>query len=364
MPCQPPLNYVNPTPRRAFQRPGARNVVYPPRRNVRTPFELRANNANTAPAGCQLSGSRIHEPLTLSFASLSGSGSLVGFSAYAPSGGTYDNADPSAPWNAGPVRKWTNRTLSGSLTLERYENAGLGGNLICYLPPSFPYPAAASASDAWSGTAILGAGGFSVFGVLVTSNYWENPADPYVGACAIRPAAPVAATSIYNTPNGYNTLETCTLTTRTRSGSGYAEPPSGATVQWGSLIETGAATEVLSVPDTEFAALLRAGGAVAGTLSETLPAIYTPTAPASIDPLPFADAVAVRADATFTGLDASRSHEIRAVYRARPLLGGMAYTFAGSAPAVVSGYTATVSHDLPIIPEHGVSLVSLRLVAL
>ena len=43
----------------------------------------------------------------------------------------------------------------------------------------------------------------------------------------------------------------------------------------------------------------------------------------------------------------------------------MSYTFGAAAPVTVSGaWRETLAHDLPLVPLHAVSLVSLQLVSL
>lgn len=62
----------------------------------------------------------------------SGMASLYGFSGYRPTGNTQDDDDPTAPWNSGPILKWRNRTLAGSMEMKdgacNVSCATVGGN--------------------------------------------------------------------------------------------------------------------------------------------------------------------------------------------------------------------------------------------
>ena len=291
-------------------------------------------------------------------ASLAGSGTLRGWSGYRPTGNVQDASDLTAPWNSGPVRKWLSKSLSGYLRAELYTETGLGGDLICLLPASFPIPAAGSYGDTWSGTVSIdpASGAFTSYGSAVARDYGTMP---WTGACDITEGAPGNVTGLDG--GGYDATDVFSLTTRARVAAGYSEPDNPGAVQWASRMETGLATETLSSPDSEYAALDRSGVAVAGALTEAISGTYAATAPGSTDPLGFTDAVAVRVSAPFTGLSLGETYTVRAWLRLRSLTGGADTTTFATSSFTPSASTCEVPFDLPSLPGYGATLVHLDL---
>lgn len=344
MPCTPPRPFQS-EPLPAFRRPGARNVVYPPRRNNRTYYDTHATLPNNGNVCSDAAGEREFAPLTLYFSSLAGSGSLGGVSGYRPTGNTQADGDPEAPWNVGPFRKWTRRTITGHNQIIISAGDGLINCGQCSLQENDG--AAIFAPDAFATVLVWARARSRIFGGGISDacgtdfTDWSDIEDitPFINGAA-----------------GPNTFDLCTPTTQASLYIGVS----------GDATYSGTITATLSDPDTEFSALTRSGGAVAGEARETLPPAYDVTSPKWKGAIGFTNAVAVRVTATFAGLNHARQHVLRGVHLLRPLLGGATVAVPFEAPATISSYTATLSHDLPIITGHGVSLAadSLRLIAL
>lgn len=253
------------------------------------------------------------------FVSLTGAGSLVGFSGYRPTGDASADADPAAPWNAGPRRKWRHRSIEGDFT-----NPGTPCPLYRYTFAGY-----AAVSDA---------GAVDVFATRSTYSFTWTGSACVQSAPDVAPVSQIDSASVSVSPapgsGGSQTIGTATLT--------------GLDVSAGYF--TGAGIERLLVPDTEYAALARAGGAIVGAANEAFPLAIDLTTPSHVGALGFS-ATTVRALLTWRDLTPGQTYTAEVFCTRTPTEGDPVqfsepHTFTATAP------TQTTAYDLPIFSGH------------
>lgn len=307
-----------------------------------------------SPAGGEAS------PDSIAFSSLDGAGSLAGWSAYRPTGNTQDVTDPLAPWNAGAFLKYRTRSIAGVVWSEAFTEEGGGGDLICFLPGSFPIPAAYSTGARWSGVAAFVGAAPATAASKEDKVYYVGGADPFTGACNVSWAAPSPVFGC-DLSAPYFPDELVAETVRIVRGVGIVNAPPESLAQARSINHEGEVIEVIGTPDSFYAAIERAGGGVVGTASESAPGFVATTEPGSADPIPFTAARAIRATAAFSRILVGHAYTLRAWYRLRGLDGRDDTTLAADAAYTPAASSVSIPHDLPVVPGYAVSLTALRL---
>lgn len=288
------------------------------------------------------------EPDSVAFISRSGSGSLIGFSGYRPTGNTQDDADPAAPWNVGPVLKWRRKVRTGAVgfygdysadPVTPYTNVrkdGFGGF------EAFDGATGAYAAECTYGTA------FSQDYPPDVSPSWDSMTP------ALEPGWPAGNPGIFSPPQGYLfTLRRLIVANVSASSDPRVTHYSTCYFE-------------LQEPDTAFDAITRAGGYVTGTLRESLAGLVGLTGPSSApidntNSIPITDGVGVRATALFRDLDVGAAYTLRAWYSLRGLDGRADSSLSADEDFTASASVETIVHHLPVMPGYGVSLSALRL---
>jgi hypothetical protein len=296
-------------------------------------------------------------PDSIGYSSLSGAGQLVGVSAFRPSDNTQLAGDAEAPWNLGPVLKWQRRTQSAAGAVSRV-----------VLANGVPYGDGGGSSFSGTGFQYIEPAGNSASGSIEYTRYSVTsfiPIQPGESSCGLGLRVELFGCTPPVTQGYFAELAqgirqtTATLDIITFPGvaatGGDGNPFSS------SLLANFTIQTRNEMPDSFFAALIRAGGLIAGESRESLPGIVAITTPESLAPLPFSAVTAVRATPLFRGLVVGGNYTLRAWYHLRGLDGRADTTLSADSALTATASTQTVVHHLPVIPGYGVSLADLRL---
>jgi hypothetical protein len=344
MPCTPPRPFRSPALAR-FSSPGTKQSIYPPRRFRRAPEgQPLPNNANVCtPALAQ----RVFSPASLSFTSRSGSGSLIGWTPWRPTGETSADSDPAASWNSGPIYKYRRLAAYGAVGFFNDQRDH----------PTTPFSTVRKDSYGGSSAFDRVTGARTDLNLYGTAFFHEPspavPPDWFTLPVVLGAAAP-GLPAIYTPPQGY------VFTSSRLTVANTSTWPDPRTTHYSTCFFD------FEDPDTFFDALARAGGAT-GAAAETVPGSVEIKVPSSAPmqvttPTTFSGVTAVRATAVFSSAVPAGTYEVRGRYRLRPLGGGFSVEIPFLQPLTLALPAATVAQDVPTFAGHATSLVSLHLI--
>lgn len=260
--------------------PPIRQTPIPTARDIQRPVIVDTSKlrmpelkVGTAPVG-PYEGTVVRNPnLTLTFRGRQGSGSLIGFSGFRPTGNTQDDNDPTAPWNAGPFRKWRRKALTGDFS---YQSPGAQCPTVRYQ-------------------------------FLGVNEYINDPDGPTV----IAERREFGFTEVGPTCNQYLVEAT------PASDFNVGVDEVSATLTQSNVVGNefpGTGSRILETPQDFISALMSTGGVYTDSKTTSLGSIAT-TQPGALTPIAFTDVVAVALDVYLQDLELNGSYSFNIIVK-------------------------------------------------